>query len=207
MKKISFKILSIVVFVSIILLIVLFYLIERPKVEVTDADKERIKFVKETALAYGMGNAIETTQDTLKESNKNTNNIVSFGKKQIYELLLDIGGKKENFTLIYQKFESSKAGKKEAVKLFEAFKDSIKNLPNSGYFTESINTETGDKTFTAKLMTSDTETETEISIVLIYDAEKYEVAQNSHLVELPGENVYALTDKILIDMGWNKGTD
>jgi hypothetical protein len=217
MKKISFKILSIVLFVLIILLIILIYLLERPNVEVTDADKKRIEFVKETALKYGMGNAIETTQDTIKESNKNTDDIVSFGKKQIYELLIGIGDDTESFTLIYHKFESSEAGKKEAVELFDAFKGSIKNAINSSNMNETINTETGDKTFTAKLSenietatsTEDRNAEkaqdrvnaTETSIVLIYDAQKYEVAQLNHQVQ-SSETIYEMTDKVLMDMGW-----
>jgi hypothetical protein len=206
MKKLRLMILSLVVMVC---------MIGCHKVDMTEADKERTEFVKETILRYGMEIVTEVTQDTLEENDKNTDDIVSFGKKQIYELSCNM----ETNTLFYHKFESSKGGKEEAEKLFNELRDSIKVLPDSTT-EEKTDTETGNKSFTSRSKTSnstetidttedgettiakDTVINTEISIVLIYDAEKYEVSEMTSEVKLPSDSIATMTDKVMKDLGW-----
>jgi hypothetical protein len=206
MKKLGLMILSLVVMAC---------MIGCHEVDMTEADKERTEFVKETILGYGMEIVTEVTQDTLEENNKNTDYIVSFGKKQIYELSCNT----EANTLFYHKFESSKGGKEEAEKLFNELRDSIKVLPDSTT-EEKTDTETGNKSFTSRSKTSnstetidttedgettianDTVINTEISIVLIYNAEKYEVVEMTSEVKLPSDSIDTMTDKVMKDVGW-----
>jgi hypothetical protein len=210
MKKFGLVLLSIIVMGS---------MIGCHKVEMTEMEKERTEFVKKTILGYGMEIAAEVTPDTLEENKKSTDDIVSFGKKQIYELSCGMQNDMESNTLFYHKFESSKGGKSEAEKLFNELKNSIKVLPDS-ITNEKIDSETGNKSFTSRSKTSnstetvdstedgetsiakDTVIITEILVVLIFDAEKYEVAQMTSYVRLPLNNVDAMTDKEMKDMGW-----
>jgi len=178
------------------------------KVEMTEADKERTEYVKDTILGYGMVIQTEVTPETLEENKKNTDDIVSFGKKQIYELSCGNENDEESNTLFYHKFENSKGGKKEAEKLYSAFKDSINILPDNNT-TEATDTETGNKSYTSRSKTTGstetfetTEDDTDVSVVLIYNAEKNEVAVMANYEKLPSDNIDAMTDNVMRDLGW-----
>ncbi|MDF2941550.1 MAG: hypothetical protein K0S01_408 [Herbinix sp.] len=204
MKKLRLILLSIVL---------LGFMIGCHKVDMTNTDKERIEFVKDTILRYGMEIVTEVTQDTLEENNKSTDDIVSFGKKQIYELSCDL----DTNSLFYHKFESSKGGKEEAEKLFSELRDSIKVLPDST-IEEKTDTETGNKSFTSRSkLTNSTETidtledddiandkalYAEILIVLIYDAAKYEVAVMTSQVKSPSDSIDTMINIEMMDMEW-----
>jgi hypothetical protein len=204
MKKLRLILLSIVL---------LGFMIGCHKVDMTNTDKERIEFVKDTILRYGMEIVTEVTQDTLEENNKSTDDIVSFGKKQIYELSCDL----DTNSLFYHKFESSKGGKEEAEKLFSELRDSIIVLPDST-IEEKTDTETGNKSFTSRSkLTNSTETidtledddiandkalYAEILIVLIYDAAKYEVAVMTSQVKSPSDSIDTMINIEMMDMEW-----
>ena len=200
-------------------LVLLECLIGCHKVDMTDADRERTGFVKDTILGYGMEIVTEVTQDTLEENNKNTDDIVSFGKKQIYELSCGKENDIESNSLFYHKFESNKGGKKEAQELFNKLRDSIKVIPDS-ITEEKTDIDTGNKSFTSrsKIMNSRETVETtdydetaipkdtmyniELLVVLIYDAEKHEVAQITSEVNLPSDNADTMIEIEMKDMGW-----
>jgi hypothetical protein len=110
--------------------------------------------------------------------------------------------------LFYHKFENSKGGKKEAEKLYSAFKDSINILPDSNSI-ETADSKTGDKLFTSRSITTGstetfetTEDDTEVSVILIYNAEKNEVAVMTNYEKLHFDNINVMTDKVMTDLGW-----
>jgi hypothetical protein len=190
------------------------------KADITEADKDRIEFVKETLQGYGMEIDTEITPDTLNENDKNTDDLVSFGKRQLYELLCGKKNNMEAHSLLYHKFENSKTGKDEAERLFNALKDSAEALPDSTT-EEKTDLDTGSKLFISRSKTADnTETDniaqdgensnannmeidTDITVVMIYDAEKYEVASITSFIKLPSDSVDTMTDNIMMDLGWS----
>lgn len=189
------------------------------KADIKDTDMERTKFVKNTLLEYGMDIVTEVTPDTLKKSSKSTSNLVSFGKYQIYELSCRLQNDVETNAIIYHKFASNKKGKVEAEELFNKLKDSGKILSDSTT-KENTDKKTGNKSMILKSRTSSSkkttdtsatgqtilkneiESTSEISVVLLYDAEKYEVIEMTTEVISPSDTIDEMINKEMNDMGW-----
>lgn len=211
MRKIEFKVLTIVMIMG--------FMTGCNHVQMTDADKERIEYVKETLLGYGMEIEIEVTKEKVKGDNRDTDELLSFSKKQIYELLFGKQDDQQTNYLYYYKFENSKAGKEEAEALFIKLKNANNILPDSE-ITELTDAKTGNKSFVSRskindsTVTSDisadgmktisesSDNDRDLSVILIYDAGLNEVGLIIKEERLPSDNMDIMADKKITDLGW-----
>ncbi len=189
------------------------------KGEMSEVEKERTEYVKETVLDYGMEINTEVTKSTRDELNKDTEDVVSFGKKQLYELSCNKQEDEVINTIVYHLFENDKKGENEAEEVYNRLKDSASILPNSNS-TEENDQETGNKLFTLRAEnvsfpeyfdsaenveianTGSTSNTSELVIFLIYDAKKHEVVELTSWIERLLENSDDTIENIMLDLGW-----
>lgn len=138
----------------LIILVLLAFLAGCHKSSITEADQERISSVKETLESFDLALVSEVTRDSAEEKGKNLDDVVSFGKHQVYEMsYLQIGDQNLQ-SVFYHKFADSSKGKDEAEALFLMLKQNYQVLPE-GEVTEIFNVETGSRIYQLKYSFTD----------------------------------------------------
>jgi hypothetical protein len=201
----------------LVTLMIIYTMISCNKSTIDKKDRDRISFVKETLEGYELDLVNEVTQDTAEESGKDIEDVVSFGKHQIYEMSYLAIGDQELHSVFYHLFDESNEGMKEAEALYLQLKDNYKVLPE-GEFSENLSLENGSRSYQTKYpLTNQDETSEAneigestflystidgevMSIILIYNEEMNEVGIINEV--LPTREDEELAQQVMMKLGW-----